>query len=427
MSEMSNLNLLDTRLTLGQLREVLKRVYAGVKKDAPMLRAVLQDMTGGDLAAACMLEDVIHWEAHMHTKRDGWWYKSATSWEKSSRIKESRLRRAEMVLARTGLMMELRPNPDVETHRLEWHYKLNWRCWWGRFAQVVGQQIEALAKIVAGVLQPSPRKRRPHVTRRATPSEYKVVRPGDSPGYTHVTQGDTPAARKEATSDSESDSSSGTAFEHTIRAGADAPVVGVVEAADPALLKARDWWDATLNHLEVQLDRASFNTWLRGSRVIRVDDKTTVIGVKNEFARDMLQHRLHVTVQRVFGDMSGEQKAELCFEVKKPDFPVEPPAWRSMVNHELMHQLSAGPQSPADEIRTLYERHIGAPTAAVAEWLDCIADLYDLTTVKAAIANTKLQNSQKRISDPASYMNGVLANMGKSKPVKTLPKLSLVN
>ena len=83
-------------------------------------------------------------------------------------------------------------------------------------------------------------------------------------------------------------------------------------------MNASEAWSATFNQLELQLDRASFDTWLRGATFMACEDDTFIIGVRNSYARDMLQHRLYRNVRRVLSDVYGSG-VELRFEVYKPE------------------------------------------------------------------------------------------------------------
>ncbi|MGJ3237740.1 MAG: chromosomal replication initiator protein DnaA [Anaerolineae bacterium] len=78
----------------------------------------------------------------------------------------------------------------------------------------------------------------------------------------------------------------------------------------------KDAWNATYNQLELQLDRASFDTWLRRATFMGVEDGVYVISVHNSYAQDMLQHRLYRNVRRVLSDVLGTP-TELRFEVHK--------------------------------------------------------------------------------------------------------------
>jgi hypothetical protein len=87
----------------------------------------------------------------------------------------------------------------------------------------------------------------------------------------------------------------------------------VVSTADAASLQI---WGASYNQLELQLDRASFDTWLRASVLLSVEDGVFVVGVANKYAQDMLQHRLYRNVRRVLSDVRGKT-TEIRFEVVK--------------------------------------------------------------------------------------------------------------
>ena len=98
----------------------------------------------------------------------------------------------------------------------------------------------------------------------------------------------------------------------------------------------------------MQLDRASFETWLRGAVLLGFEDGTFVVGVKNSYARDMLQHRLYRNVRRVLSDVCG-QGVELRFEINKPAEP-KPVEASEQVSDELpLFRLLAqqDPQAPS--------------------------------------------------------------------------------
>ncbi|MCU0498396.1 MAG: chromosomal replication initiator protein DnaA [Anaerolineae bacterium] len=89
-------------------------------------------------------------------------------------------------------------------------------------------------------------------------------------------------------------------------------------------MKAQEAWNIAYQQLELQLDRANFETWLRGAVFLRMDNEVYVIGVRNTYARDMLQHRLYRTIWRVLTDVCG-RSAEIRFEVSKPAPKPAPP------------------------------------------------------------------------------------------------------
>ncbi len=84
-------------------------------------------------------------------------------------------------------------------------------------------------------------------------------------------------------------------------------------------MNPQEAWNIAFSQLEIQLDRASFETWLRGAVFLGcTEDGSYRIGVANAYARDMLQHRLYREIRRVLGDVLGD-RVELTFEVNKFD------------------------------------------------------------------------------------------------------------
>jgi chromosomal replication initiator protein len=121
-------------------------------------------------------------------------------------------------------------------------------------------------------------------------------------------------------------------------------------------MNPQDAWNAAYSQLEIQLDRASFETWLRGAVLLGVEDSTFVIGARNSYARDMLQHRLYRNVRRILSDCYGQQ-VELRFEIHKPaprheDAEAEMPLFRLLA------------QQPSEEVAAPLHRHVSRPARA---------------------------------------------------------------
>ena len=90
-------------------------------------------------------------------------------------------------------------------------------------------------------------------------------------------------------------------------------------------MNPKDAWETTYHQLEHQLDRGSFDTWLRGAAYIEVEEGVFVIGVRNEYARDVLQNRLYRNVRRVLADVCGEA-VDIRFVVSRREPVVEKPS-----------------------------------------------------------------------------------------------------
>lgn len=71
-------------------------------------------------------------------------------------------------------------------------------------------------------------------------------------------------------------------------------------------MNAEQAWQSVLGQLQMEMPRASFDTWVRDTRPISYQDGTLTIGVRNAYARDWLENRLASTVSRLLvGIMRG--------------------------------------------------------------------------------------------------------------------------
>ena len=68
---------------------------------------------------------------------------------------------------------------------------------------------------------------------------------------------------------------------------------------------AEQAWQTTLAQLQLQMTKATFDTWIRHTQVIDCENNTFVIGVKNDYAKDWLENRLLGTIKRALGNTAG--------------------------------------------------------------------------------------------------------------------------
>jgi chromosomal replication initiator protein len=88
--------------------------------------------------------------------------------------------------------------------------------------------------------------------------------------------------------------------------------------ADDALGRAQRQWQATLGELQLQMTRATFDTWLRGSRVIDLVQNTFIVYVQHAYAVDWLQNRLLPIIRRTLQRHAGSE-ADVEFTDRLPD------------------------------------------------------------------------------------------------------------
>lgn len=85
-------------------------------------------------------------------------------------------------------------------------------------------------------------------------------------------------------------------------------------------------WKATLGELELQMTKATFNTWLKGARLIAYENNEYVIGVRNDYAKDWLENRLRDTILRTLSAISGQKKLQVRFVVWSDEIITPPPS-----------------------------------------------------------------------------------------------------
>lgn len=118
-------------------------------------------------------------------------------------------------------------------------------------------------------------------------------------------------------------------------------------------------WKAALGELELQMTRATFNTWLKDARLVSADEDTYVIGVRNAYARDWLENRLKRTILRTMTTIIG-RKPDVSFVVTTNEHhmgsargtePAEPAA---ILNPSLSTNGNGHPPLPTGNLNPRY-------------------------------------------------------------------------
>lgn len=68
-------------------------------------------------------------------------------------------------------------------------------------------------------------------------------------------------------------------------------------------MKPEQAWQAILGQLQMDMPKASFDTWVRNTEFLSYEDGSFIIGVQNAYARDWLHSRLSSTVTRLLTGM----------------------------------------------------------------------------------------------------------------------------
>jgi chromosomal replication initiator protein len=96
------------------------------------------------------------------------------------------------------------------------------------------------------------------------------------------------------------------------------------------LMKAEQAWQAALGQLQMDMQKAAFDTWVRDAEMVSYEDGVFIVGVKNAYARDWLADRLSSTVNRILTGVMG-RSVEVRFivwqslpEVQEASEPAQP-------------------------------------------------------------------------------------------------------
>jgi len=81
-------------------------------------------------------------------------------------------------------------------------------------------------------------------------------------------------------------------------------------------MKPEDIWQATLGELQLQMTKATFDTWLKNTSLISYEDGTFIVGVHNTYAKEWLENRLLSTIKRALTGIVG-RSVEVKFVVRQ--------------------------------------------------------------------------------------------------------------
>ena len=97
-------------------------------------------------------------------------------------------------------------------------------------------------------------------------------------------------------------------------------------------------WKATLGELELQMTKATFNTWLRDARLFHSENEIYTISVRNAYAKDWLENRLQDTIARALSSIVGQPVAlEFVVGAEESADVMSMPISEGTTNGAIMH------------------------------------------------------------------------------------------
>ncbi|MEW6403463.1 MAG: DnaA N-terminal domain-containing protein, partial [Chloroflexota bacterium] len=98
-------------------------------------------------------------------------------------------------------------------------------------------------------------------------------------------------------------------------------------------------WQSVLNQLQSEMPRASFDTWMRDTNALSLEDNLLTISARNAYARDWLDSRLTNRIQRILVELlnqtiavrfvteGAEEEDDSEEETPESEIAIEPVQW----------------------------------------------------------------------------------------------------
>lgn len=80
-------------------------------------------------------------------------------------------------------------------------------------------------------------------------------------------------------------------------------------------MQSEQIWQAVLGQLQMEMPRATFETWMRDTTLILQEDDAYVVGAPNAYAKDWLENRMTSPVKRTLSQIVGRNGLEVRFVV----------------------------------------------------------------------------------------------------------------
>ncbi len=80
-------------------------------------------------------------------------------------------------------------------------------------------------------------------------------------------------------------------------------------------MQSEQIWQAVLGQLQMEMPRATFETWVRDTTLVKYDNDAYVVGVPNAYAKDWLENRLTSPLKRTLSQVVGRNELEVRFVV----------------------------------------------------------------------------------------------------------------
>ena len=118
-------------------------------------------------------------------------------------------------------------------------------------------------------------------------------------------------------------------------------------------MKAEQAWQAALGQLQMEMPKATFDTWVRDTEMVAYEDGEFIIGVHNSYARDWLEGRLCSTATRLLTGLMN-RTVEVHFTV-----------WQDGTETTETGSVTAGNEEPADSTHSEQSQPVSVSSATL--------------------------------------------------------------
>jgi chromosomal replication initiator protein len=134
-------------------------------------------------------------------------------------------------------------------------------------------------------------------------------------------------------------------------------------------MKPEQIWQAALGELQLQMTKATFDTWFKTSRVVAYEDGTFVIGVSSAYAKDWLENRLSGAVKRTLNGIAGrsvEVRYMISTQASQDEAPAAADLGPLLSGVETERALQATTASDGLSFKYTFETFIVGPNNRLA-------------------------------------------------------------
>jgi len=110
-------------------------------------------------------------------------------------------------------------------------------------------------------------------------------------------------------------------------------------------------WQSALGQLQMEMPKASFDTWVRDTRIVTYEDGVFTVAVNNAYARDWLESRLSSTATRLLmGIMNREVDVRFVVHSSESAVPISDPALAAADEAAVSNAVVGFPTESVDRL-----------------------------------------------------------------------------